>query len=93
MANTTQNNDVGRGSEPAIIPIDDSAIRSLIYTIRGTQVMLDSDLAALYGTETRRINESVKRNSERFPVSFCFQLTREEYDILMSQIATSSSAG
>ena len=55
--------------------------------------MLDSDLAYLYQVETKRLNERVKRNQRRFPESFCFQLTREEYDHLRSQIATSSEYG
>ena len=66
-------------------------IKSLIYTIRGKQVMLDSDVAKLYHYETKRINETVKRNIERFPVEFCFQLTSKEYEILKSQIATSNN--
>ena len=66
-------------------------IKSLIYTIRVKQVMLDSDVAKLYHYETKRINETVKRNIERFPVEFCFQLTSKEYEILKSQIATSNN--
>lgn len=68
-------------------------IKSLIYTIRGKQVMLDSDVARLYHYETRRINETVKRNIERFPVEFCFQLSNIEYEYLKSQIATSNIRG
>ena len=67
-----------------------NAIESKILTIRNQQVMIDRDLAELYGVETRRLNEQVKRNSERFPKEFCFQLTESEYENLMSQIATSS---
>ena len=63
-------------------------IESLIYVIRGTQVMLDSDLAMLYGVETKRLNEAVKRNSNRFPEDFMFQLTQEEAIGSRSQIAT-----
>ena len=62
----------------------------MIYTIRGKQVMLDSDLAALYQVETKNLNKAVKRNIERFPVSFCFQLTEEEVENLRFQIGTSS---
>ena len=58
--------------------IDENLIKSRINTIRGKQVMLDCDLAALYGVETRRINEQVKRNIERFPEEFCFQITPSE---------------
>ncbi len=68
-------------------------IKNLIYTIRGKQVMLDSDVARLYHYETRRINETVKRNIERFPMEFCFQLTSKEYEHLKSQIATSNARG
>lgn len=66
-------------------------IESKIFTIRNVQVMLDKDLAELYGVETKRINEQVKRNSERFPEQFCFQLTKEEVESLRSQIVTLSS--
>ncbi|MDX6182448.1 ORF6N domain-containing protein [Flavobacterium sp. Fl-77] len=65
-------------------------IRNLIYTIRDKQVMLDSDLASLYQVETKNLNKAVKRNIERFPVSFCFQLTEEEVENLRFQIGTSS---
>ncbi len=65
--------------------LDDDFIRSRIYTIRGVQVMLDRDLATLYGVDTRRINEQVKRNAERFPEDFMFRLTKDE--CLRSQIA------
>lgn len=64
------------------------AIQNLIYQIRGYRVMLDSDLANLYETETKRLNKSVKRNIEKFPAHFMFQLTKEEWKILKSQIAT-----
>lgn len=65
-------------------------IRNKIYEIRGQKVMLDRDLAALYGVETRRLNEQVKRNVERFPEDFMFQLTKGEWEILKSQIVTSN---
>jgi phage regulator Rha-like protein len=70
-----------------IIP-DETIIRK-IYSIRKHKVMIDSDLAELYGIPTKRINEQVKRNSERFPQDFMFQLTLEEEQLLRSQIATS----
>ena len=73
--------------------ISNEEIKNLIYTIRGKQVMLDSDVARLYHYETRRINETVKRNIERFPIEFCFQLTSQEYEALKSQIATSNIRG
>lgn len=66
-------------------------IEAMIYTIRGHRVMLDSDLARLYGVETKRLNEQVTRNSDRFPHDFMFRLTTEEFDVLKSQIATSKS--
>ncbi len=65
----------------------------MIYEIRGCQVMLDEDLAEIYQVETRRLNEAVKRNINRFPPEFMFQLTQTEYDNLMSQFATSSWGG
>ena len=68
-------------------------IQNKIYLIRGHKVMLDRDLAELYGAETRRLNEQVKRNLKRFPSDFMFQLTRNEYDNLRSQFATSSWGG
>jgi hypothetical protein len=66
---------------------------SLIYNIRGMKVMIDSDLANLYGVETKRLKESVRRNPERFPEDFMFVLTNEEVRILRSQIASSSWGG
>ncbi|MBQ9508159.1 MAG: ORF6N domain-containing protein [Bacteroidales bacterium] len=65
----------------------------MIMNIRGVQVMLDRDLAKLYGVETKRLNEQVKRNMERFPLEFCFQLTELECQNLMSHFATSSWGG
>lgn len=62
--------------------ISNEEIKNLIYTIRGKQVMLDSDVAMLYHYPTKRINEAVNRNQQRFPKNFCFQLTEEEYKIL-----------
>ena len=73
-----------------LIPIDKTNITDIIYTIRGKQVMLDSDLAILYQVETRVFNQAVKRNSNRFPERFRFQLTEEEYKNLRSQFVTSS---
>ena len=70
--------------------IDSINIESLIRVIRGQQVMLDSDLAMLYNVETKRLKEQVNRNLERFPDDFLFKLTREEYNSLRSQFATSN---
>lgn len=67
-------------------------LESRILTIRGQKVILDSDLAALYGVTTKRLNEQVKRNARRFPSDFLFQLNRKDVTNLRSQIATSSSA-
>jgi len=66
-------------------------IRSRIFTIHGIQVMLDSDLAVLYGVETKNLNLAVKRNIERFPDNFRFQLTEKEYKSLRLQIETSNT--
>jgi hypothetical protein len=63
-------------------------IHHKIYTLRGKQIMLDEDLAELYQVTTKRLNEQVKRNSERFPEDFMFQLTEKEYESLRSQFAT-----
>ncbi len=68
-------------------------IRSLVYVIRGQQVILDSDLAALYQVETKNFNKAVGRNIERFPEDFRFQLTKEEFDDLRFQIGTSNNRG
>lgn len=77
---------VNGGDNSLLLPIE-----SLIHVIRGQQVMLDSDLARLYGVETRVLNQAVKRNIERFPEDFMFQLAKDESQNLISQIATSSS--
>ena len=63
-------------------------IHHKIYTLRGKQIMLDSDLAELYEVDTKVFNQAVKRNSQRFPVDFMFQLTKEEYESLRSQFVT-----
>jgi phage regulator Rha-like protein len=65
-------------------------IQNMIYEIRGNKVMLDRDLAELYGVEVKRLNESVKRNIERFPSDFMFKLTQKEWNILRSQIVTAN---
>ena len=66
-------------------------IQSKIYDIRGQKVMLDRDLAEMYGVETRALNQAVKRNTDRFPVDFMFQLTDEETEIWKSQIVMTHS--
>ena len=67
-----------------------TTIQNKIHVIRGQRVMLDFDLAQMYGVETKRLNEQVKRNIERFPEDFMFQLTKGEFEILRSQIATAN---
>ena len=68
----------------------EEVVRNKIYIIRGQKVMLDSDLAELYDVATKRFNEQVKRNAERFPEDFMFKLNDDEYENLRSQFATSS---
>ncbi|NHM06627.1 ORF6N domain-containing protein [Flavobacterium sp. CYK-4] len=77
--------------ENGVIPKE--VITDKIYFIRNQKVMLDRDLATLYGVETKRVNEQIKRNSARFPDNFMFQLTEEEFQNLKSQNATSSWGG
>jgi phage regulator Rha-like protein len=73
--------------------IADEAIINKIYLIRGKRVMLDKDLAEMYGVETKRLKEAVKRNADRFPRDFMFTLTQKEFHHLRSQFATSSWGG
>ena len=81
-----------KSAESATIhPLAESSVGKLIQVIRGKQVLLDRDLATLYGVETKRINEQVKRNIERFPEDFCFQLTKIEFEAWRSQFATSKA--
>jgi len=75
------------------LPIPPERIEQAIFLIRGEKVMLDKDLAQFYGVSTRRLNEAVKRNRERFPADFMFQLSFHEFRNLKSQFATSSSWG
>ena len=79
-------NDIAKAEPASIQPVEQ--IESLIITVRGKQVILDRDLARLYGVETFRLNEQVKRNIERFPEDFMFQLSKEEAELLRSQNAT-----
>ena len=71
--------------------IPEKRILKIIMLVRGEKVILDSDLAKLYGIETRRLNEQIRRNIDKFPNDFMFQLTKDEFENLKSQIATSSS--
>jgi hypothetical protein len=84
------NSEATQLSSMIIMPLD---IKNLIYVIRNQQVMLDSDLAALYLVETKVLNQAVKRNISRFPEKFCFQLTSDEFENLKSQFVTSSLEG
>jgi len=74
-----------------IVPIEN--ITKLFYQVRGHKVMLDRNLAELYGVETKRLKEQVRRNIERFPEDFMLELSRDEHENLRSQIATSSWGG
>src|ERR1700726_686629 len=71
--------------------LDLAKIERRIYSIRGVRVILDADLAVLYGVSTKRLNEQFRRNRRRFPDDFAFQLTTEETAALRSQIATGSA--
>ena len=75
------------------ISIPDEVVISKIYEIRGQKVMLDKDLAELYGVETKYLKRQVRRNSDRFPDDFMFELDKEEFEYLRSQIDTSSWGG
>ena len=77
--------------QKSLVPAE--RIEQSILLIRGHRVLLDSDLSSLYGVETKRLVEAVKRNKERFPDDFMFQLNEKEFDNLKSQFATSSSWG
>jgi hypothetical protein len=67
------------------------AIAEHIYFVRGEKIMLDADLAALYGTETKALKRAVRRNIKRFPPDFMFELTKEEFEILRYQFGTSKT--
>jgi len=67
-------------------------IKDMIHEIRGQKVMIDRDLAALYGVELKAMNQAVKRNAERFPADFMFQLTQDEWNILRSQFVTAKGS-
>lgn len=74
-------------------PLTDEFVIHKIYIVSGQKVMIDTDLAALYGVPTKRLNEQLTRNLDRFPEDFAFRLNQSEYEILKSQIATSSWGG
>jgi hypothetical protein len=79
---------VHKDKKASMVPLE--RVVSRIFLVRGQKVMLDADLAKLYGVPTRRLNEQVRRNADRFPEDFAFQMTNQELAILMSQNATSS---
>ncbi len=81
------------GHDTQQISLSENLVASKIYLIRDQRVMIDRDLAELYEVETRVLNQAVSRNTERFPKIFMFQLTQSEFDILKSQIVTSSWGG
>lgn len=88
MANTSKKKKTEKTEVVAYFDHMNINIESLIRTIRGLKVMVDFDLAMLYGVQNKRLNEQVKRNIVRFPDDFMFQLTKEEWRVLRSQIAT-----
>jgi hypothetical protein len=85
-----ENPEVTMADDKLPVIVEDREIQSMIYTFRGKQVMVDSNLADLYQVTTKRLNEQVNRNKNRFPPQFMFQLTEDEYRDLRSQIATSN---
>jgi len=76
-------------TEDGLVPLE--RVQRVILILRGLRVILDSDLAALYGVPVKRLNEQVKRNAARFPTDFAFQLTPDEFETLRSQFATSKT--
>ncbi len=85
--------DMAKATKKANLMFPNEVVINKIYLIRGQKVMLDKDLAELYGVETRTLNQAVKRNVERFPEDFMFQLSEEEFENLKSQIVISSWGG
>ena len=83
-----ENNIAPINEELNVVTYETENIKNLIYTIRGKQVMLDSDVAMLYHYETKNVNKAMKRNIDRFPKDFCFQLTEDEFEILRFQFGT-----
>ena len=87
--NMAEKNEIAKTESASLQPLEN--IENLIHVIRGKQVMLDRDLARLYGVETKRLNQQVQRNLERFPEDFMFQLSKEEAESSRSQFATLES--
>ncbi|MGN1301148.1 MAG: ORF6N domain-containing protein, partial [Clostridia bacterium] len=88
-----QINDLLKMDEPNVIKNESEDIKDLIYTIRGKQVMLDSDVARLFQYETKDLNRNVRNNVERFPEYYCFQLTDKEYEALRCKNFTLNKNG
>ena len=88
---SSKNMEAFMAEDKNLVIVDNKEIQSMIYTFRGRQVMLDSDLARLYQVETKYLNRQRNRNAERFPEDFCFQLSKEEYEILRCQNVTSKN--
>ena len=84
-------NDIVKAEQASLQPLEN--IENLIHVIRGKQVMLDRDLARLYGVETRVLNQAVQRNIERFPEDFMFQLSKDEVESLRSQFVMLNGRG
>ena len=91
MNDSKQNEQATVNTQIAVI--DERSIRDKIYIVRGVKVMLDFELAEIYGYETKSFNQQVRRNAEKFPDDFRFQLTREEFNNLRSQNVTSRWGG
>ncbi|MBR4170398.1 MAG: ORF6N domain-containing protein [Kiritimatiellae bacterium] len=81
-----------KGSNTMVATENVQSIHDCIFTVRGVQVMLDRDIAELYGVPTKALNQAVKRNADRFPEGFVFQLTQDEFDVLRSQLVTSNES-
>ena len=88
---SSKNMEVFMAEDKNLVIVHNKEIQSMIYTFRGSQVMLDSDLAMLYQVETKYLNRQRNRNAERFPEDFCFQLSKEEYEFLRCQNVTSKN--
>ena len=91
MANPSKKKKTEKTEVVAYFDHESINIENLICTIRGQKVMVDFDLAMLYGVQNKRLNEQVKRNKERFPDDFMFQLTHEEWNVLRSQFAATKT--
>lgn len=90
MSYDVHSNNVGTDDTAVCVTIDKEEVKAQIFIIRGMRVMLDSDIATYFGTETGALNRAMKRNKKRFPISFCFQMTKEELENLKCQSGISS---